>query len=92
MIQKTTDYFFPSNSTCRFESDPSTWNQWRRLVTSLCKVNSRFSFFFLFFLLLFTFIFNMQRMTATEDLTSVEWRDTNWLEVRLIEGVREMEY
>ncbi|KAI9273396.1 mediator complex, subunit Med6 [Helicostylum pulchrum] len=22
----------------------------------------------------------MQRMTATEDLTSVEWRDTNWLE------------
>lgn len=24
----------------------------------------------------------MQRMTATEDLTSVEWRDTNWLEVR----------
>ncbi|KAI8641043.1 mediator complex, subunit Med6 [Parasitella parasitica] len=22
----------------------------------------------------------MQRVTATEDLTSVEWRDTNWLE------------
>ena len=26
----------------------------------------------------------MQRATATEDLTSVEWRDTNWLEVCLI--------
>jgi hypothetical protein len=25
----------------------------------------------------------MQRLAATEDLTGVEWRDTNWLEVNI---------